>query len=1410
MPPSLITFTAIPAGLDGTANHLKLSVYVTPKLVGGVPDCLKDWPHVASRMRFSLWGAIATTDASGVQVADPTSIKKLTQNGQPIALVPSNANLGDQAHSDTYRSIFSNTRVKDYDPKHQDPNTTFKTYDTAAASACIKAVTETFLQFGIEKARQHRNPTHMAEPLVAQKTNRVFLDHVPTKRIDPNYRAAVEAFASGGIADTILARDQRRVWQSVTELNANTNSDLRIGVMRQVDPRGYRNLSPDQAKIKNPLLALRTFWQREQRRAGNVPVAADRNDGSGADPNQFDFHQRWAFLGHHAPLMEYLGITLNFVFERPPDLGKYHVVSVTPADDTMLTPIQSTRGWASFRESSFLPESKDGSIIDGYVDLSKPEFTLETLDLDHSGQNLLQYLESMDHKYNENFALIEKEAIRNPADTLPQPQRTGDIVLVKSGRDLDVHDAVQRNQAAASQKEPVFFAEDLIRGYILDLEASDPSVGQEAKWFSLCARDETYSFSGQTIIKLRGHEGSIKPISLTENLKSEADQKPVPEHYVSEAIVRWRDKLLCTPENASDAIEKTDGRSIEGDANWGPQVTISEPTGIPKPRKYVGARYRIRARVEFLGGSSVPHGSKISRSNGSPVDPPALPQKDPLIFTRAEPLAAPAVLLTRNKFTTSLESKTVEAMVRHMVVTSRDGEHVSSDFAERLIAPPRVGRRVAELHIRKDRAEGIAKGFQRLALKKDDGSLIDPAARFGDDATISYVPDPMAVEVVAILLDRTTGKLIDSPQRAVLYADIGETNVPKGWPDALIHFLVLNTLDAKAAVGTLSIDDTPPVDGNGFARWGSQTFKVGLPPAHQATLRLQAGWGTNGDDRLSLMSLWSETSRHPDLTNEILKWGHPMLTCGTDISLVHAVQYPLRAAEPQLPAAYFGDRDKDVQTTRKMARWKLERKAGENSYHEECAVALDRKSTGQVSIAANSYETRDNGDDSLEQRAVSFPVAKDQVASDESTDHLQPTSGCLKFNLDPRDTKFRRLQLKTIATSRFAKLIAKDETECSIESLTAAVDLPSTAPPEIPHVSYITPTFGWDSSSEKSPKLFWNRRKGAGLRVYLNDRWFSSGDGELLGVVVKQDASVQQACRDKKSSIPFLMPDQLAANNYLSAWGFNPDLPKRTVSTTEQFTLDAWDTVTPELFSGTVPKFDGEEDPGKNEPDGACGWNIVPRGQPNASRVAVVGYKPVWDKNQKLWYADIVFNKAPDYGTFVRLALSRYQPFSLSGLELSSVVLTDFSLLAADRTITIERKRISVVEGKRTVVRDGLAVSIWGLANPTISDDAGLKGAPDFSRPRKNQHVVFLEHKGHAGTRSLGWEPSIVIPDMTQQAAKQECPARGCGSDTLLWYGEIPRQSCVDKMLVAYEYEFTPSDGPEEGRRIFYADALEL
>ena len=224
-------------------------------------------------------------------------------------------------------------------------------------------------------------------------------------------------------------------------------------------------------------------------------------------------------------------------------------------------------------------------------------------------------------------------------------------------------------------------------------------------------------------------------------------------------------------------------------------------------------------------------------------------------------------------------------------------------------------------------------------------------------------------------------------------------------------------------------------------------------------------------------------------------------------------------------------------------------------------------------------------------------------------------------------------------------------------------NVPSTARPAAPSVLYIVPIYQRATTSSGVT------RTGGALRVYLDRPWWSSGDGELLGVVCCPPATLE-ADGD--------VPTALAP--FVTQWGFDP-----VFSSTTSMPAQPNPGNFPLRLTGT---FDSTPLPVEGTP----------------YEVNVAGHEVGFDSTRGLWFCDVqLLNdgvELPSYMPFVRLALARFQPNSLEDAYLSKIVLTDWAQLAPDRSVTVTQ---TGVQGRRVL----FSVTVAGRAATATAASAG-------------------------------------------------------------------------------------------------------
>ena len=306
----------------------------------------------------------------------------------------------------------------------------------------------------------------------------------------------------------------------------------------------------------------------------------------------------------------------------------------------------------------------------------------------------------------------------------------------------------------------------------------------------------------------------------------------------------------------------------------------------------------------------------------------------------------------------------------------------------------------------------------------------------------------------------------------------------------------------------------------------------------------------------------------------------------------------------------------------------------------------------------------------------------------------------------------------------------------------------SSARPAPPNVEYVLPTFAWERNGLES------RRMGNSLRVYLRRPWWSSGDEEKLAVVLWAGSG--------NDPDPRLRP-------YVTMWGFDPVYtapapPNRPV-------IGSFPLRVAERSDLTLPD--------------------LPEVHVNAA-IHDVHY----DEQRDLWYSDIELDFGGSdrnrYWPFVRLALARYQEHSLTGLELSPVVLTDFAQVAPDRHVSV-----SPVPGEP----NKWSVTVTGR---------GYTGVQAAAGPARMRVIVEQARPGVEDV-DLRWQEIGTPTDLT--------PSIGSGN-LVTWTGTVPVQGgAVAKRVVVEEVELhrtglepvvLGSPTPIHGRRVVFTDVIEL
>ncbi|HEV8065235.1 MAG TPA: hypothetical protein VGP46_10410, partial [Acidimicrobiales bacterium] len=308
------------------------------------------------------------------------------------------------------------------------------------------------------------------------------------------------------------------------------------------------------------------------------------------------------------------------------------------------------------------------------------------------------------------------------------------------------------------------------------------------------------------------------------------------------------------------------------------------------------------------------------------------------------------------------------------------------------------------------------------------------------------------------------------------------------------------------------------------------------------------------------------------------------------------------------------------------------------------------------------------------------------------------------------------------------------------------LSIPSTARPLVPDVRYLLPAFVWESKT--TPQVT-STRVGHRLRVYLGRPWWETGEGELLGVVVA----------DQPAGVPF--PAELQP--FVTGYGRDP------------------------LFvSGKVKPSPAVTDFGLAVTT-ATGLFLAEQSE-TFPTVAVAGHAVQWEPERKLWFADIEIQLGNSYWPFVKLALVRYQPASLAGVEISRVVQADFAQLGANRAASLTFPTTTTVDVK--VVGESYSES----NGVTAAYPPNLWAWPQIQIP-------------HVADPDLQWEIAPGSPG-TQLLGKP-----GPSSITT-WTGTVTlpaaRGSRPMRILIAEREQYPARESYDETLRTTYFDTIDI
>lgn len=1091
-------------------------------------------------------------------------------------------------------------------------------------------------------------------------------------------------------------------------------------------------------------------------------------------PPELDFHQAVSSLTNYPALMRLLGLVVDFEVPIPAKMPKSGQIRVVPRGRA------DQAAWTKFifdaAKGTFAPQSRAAKpeVVDGFLNLTD-EDTYDIIQVDVDGAAL-------------KTAELADKAEETESGDLPALRSSG-LSVVKSGNAVLLAEALrlalQTDVDFLRKRDVAFYAEDLVQGYRVDVWDD-----RSKAWHSLCRRVGTYRFLRLDREVTLEDEGFVSE-SVTQAADDSSD-----DMFTHESIFTWNGWSLAAPRPGRTIDQEDKTADIQSRAATAFRLeTQFKPAPASLPRLRFGTGYRLRARAVDLAGNSLPP-ETTDASKAIPA-----PSRQPFTYTRFDPVPPP-LLVPRQP---AGPGETVDDIVIRSFNDRPEKDGVpAEESAERHVAPPKTSQLLAETDGMFDGESGLRSDIYAMLAAKDAGRLEELAP--GEEIELPYFPDPWAKGVVVRGLphypaDKPLTIEYDGnwPELLTFRIRVEEGDKAAAWDK---DSRVLTIFLKKADLVTLRLSSyfpEPLLLKQGLYNWlekpqlaipskvlqAPQAVTPILTPQVQPKSAVQV---KPAQPRVKAAQVEPQVRAEvrpvfqlpriniAAIKNLALQGSHWMMTPFRTVTIVHAVQQPLGR-----PGA---------------KKFLVVRNMGETHASFDAELDVHGPSSAKFDLLAEWKEPLDNlnepGWRTLEGQAH---VLEAPIERSTTTFSLSPAAG---HRHEFGDTKYRRVVYGLTSTTRYKEQmppeVAADAENLVRRSDPIEVDVPNAAPPALPKVLYVIPTFGWARKRELG--RFTSIRKGGGLRVYLERPWFSSGDGELLAVIlptvgtptagrvaVKTPGRIQapqvkpsvQARPQQKPALKAMpiLPD--AFRPYVTLWGLDPvwrsgSLGAAEFPSPEDFGLAA-------EVAHNLPLLELRDSP----------------------RFTAVGHNVSYDEERRLWYCDIDIDPHDAYYPFVRLALARFQPVSVAGAHLSPVVTADFIQLAPDRTVSVTFNRSNLKE---------LNISVSGAS---YVQDAAAAGPGEVE--------VSLESRAINMPEELGWTP-------VEKGQVKLSPQRVAGkpAGNFIWSGKLTLPGNIKVRayrLAVREYEIFVSDEADraarttavvlkKARRLVFAETIPL
>jgi len=433
------------------------------------------------------------------------------------------------------------------------------------------------------------------------------------------------------------------------------------------------------------------------------------------------------------------------------------------------------------------------------------------------------------------------------------------------------------------------------------------------------------------------------------------------------------------------------------------------------------------------------------------------------------------------------------------------------------------------------------------------------------------------------------------------------------------------------------------------------------------------------------------------------------------------------------------------------------------------------------------------------------------------------------------DTHHRVVTYTPSGTTRYRELFDAADLPADDDPLLAGepitLDVPSSARPAVPVVLDTVPLLRWERLVEPAQPFALRSVRRSGVRLWLARPWFSSGDGELLGVLTFEpyEPDPDNPGQQRLKAVQ-------ARDNATSLWGRDPLAVAGGGGDLRAATNPPLVPLRDVVLGGLLNQIQIEPQPAARPVAVALAVPLVDHaGFPT---VRVFGYAPEYDETSGRWFVDVALEDGPALWPFVRLAVARYQPSSLPGMALSAVALSSWVQPLPTRSLTVSRQgpeRIQLTLTGTISLLHGLPRA--GLSGD-LSEDEEITGDTPTGTAAKVAAIVRLSRRVRVsvqqlpdGASDLGWSTvtraelrTVSVAPATWQATwtgSLQLPAGSgtpAGDAAGLPVMQTPGTSVAWRVLVE-EHEVLDGDDPGTAaasvdpvpiERLVFADTVPL